>query len=62
MREGERYSFAKGILQIKESLDVAVTEAGGAAITVEELEHMTALKLLDILSTNSIRFYFRKEK
>jgi hypothetical protein len=55
-----RLFVAKNILEMKESLDYTMTLAGGCPLTVNRLAKMSALELLDLLSTNNIRFCYIK--
>ena len=61
MNDVDRQNFGTAILEIKESLDQAVEQAGGnpAAVgSLDRLTSMTAFELLCTLSTNSIRFVY----
>lgn len=50
----------RDILELKESLDTALVEAGGTPLAVAKLRGMSALDLLSILSGNKICFKFTK--
>ena len=52
-----RASTAK-FVECKQSLDSAMTKAGGAVISCTGLEGTTALDLIDLICTNEIEFTF----
>lgn len=54
----ERSLIVFNALDTKDSLDEAMEAAGGARMSVKHLRSMSALELLDLLSTNKIRFRY----
>jgi len=49
-------------VECKESLDLAIVEAGGVPLGMSTLKEMNALDLIDLISTNMIRFNFTGKK
>jgi len=60
MDDNSRANVAQAILEMKESLDAAVSKAGGSPVvfSVLALRSMSALDLMVTLSTNSVRFSY----
>jgi hypothetical protein len=62
MNDKKNLIIGASMLQIKESLDVAMDRAGGSEFNVQRLSEMSALELLSLLSTNNIAFIFLGDK
>ena len=59
----DRYTYLKNQSnRTALSLAKAVQDAGGCVLTYEQLRHITAMELLDIISPNNIIFVYSKEK
>jgi hypothetical protein len=60
----DRIEQSIALLEIYESLRLAVEEAGGSSegFTCDYLKKMTAVELLIILATNDIRFIYTEFK
>ena len=58
MNENKNLIIGASMLQVKESLDVAMARAGGSALNVQRLSNMSGLELLSLLSMNNIAFVF----
>jgi len=58
MKNNDRIFIAKNSMEIYESLNMAIQEASGSGHTPESLSKISALELLDEISTNNIRFIF----
>lgn len=63
MDDRSRKIVFQGSIEIFESLNKAVNEAGGIGFSPDRIEEMSASELLSILATNNVRFvYTNKEK
>ena len=60
MDEKRRYKIMRAGINIYESLQMAVSEAGGTGFTLEVLENMSAMKLLTRLAPNHIKFVYKE--
>ena len=60
MNDEERKIVGTAHIEIFESLQSSLRTASGAAMSIDMLENISAMQLLSILSTNHIRFIFRK--
>lgn len=60
MRDKERATLVRDFIEIKSSLDKAMDKAGGAPLSIDQLEEMTALDLLVHLATNKVRFVYEE--
>jgi len=58
MRDTERNKMMKNGLEAYESLNKCVYDAGGSGFSAEQLDEMSALDLIFLLSTNRIRFMY----
>ena len=55
-------SIVKDFVNTKNSLDNSINAAGGIELTFSELSKMTALDLIDLISTNNIIFKYVGER
>jgi hypothetical protein len=60
MNDKQRYNVIKQGIEMYESLNNSIDEAGGTRIESNALEKMTVMDLISILSINDIRFIFQK--
>lgn len=51
-----------GSIRLFNSLNDAISKAGGMPLDINDLNNIGAIKLLTFLSTNHIRFYFDEEE
>lgn len=58
----ERKNFFVGSIRLFDSLNDAISKAGGVPLDIEDLNNVSATSLLTLLSTNHIRFYFDEEE
>ncbi len=59
--KARRIQFTKALM-FKDSLDTAITQAGGTRHNFNEFSNLTALELMEILSTNNIHFTYMGPK
>ena len=55
-----RKHLVKSAIEIKSSLDKAMDKAGGAPLTADQLDNITALELLSLLATNKVKFVYEE--
>lgn len=62
MNDKARKDLTINILEMHESLEKAVEEAGGCGWTVEELNEVTVIDLFSYLAINGVRFVYQKRE
>ena len=58
MKDKQKLQLAENILEMYDSLQIAIDQAGGCGMSSEKLSEMTVLELMVHLSPNKIRFIF----
>jgi len=61
MNEEIRIKAMKDGIEMYESLQEAVSKAGGCGFTADVLSNITAMELISRLATNGIRFIYKRD-